>query len=48
MYNNKKISLTITSSKRFELLQMTLRGFVTFCNDLDIIDNIIFFEQFIG
>ena len=45
MYNNKKISLTITSSKRFELLQMTIRGFVTFCNDLDIIDNIIFFDD---
>lgn len=45
MYNNKKVSLTITSSKRFELLSMVLRGFFTFCEDLSIIDNVIFFDD---
>lgn len=45
MYKNKIVSLTITSSKRLELLSMTIRGFVTFCKDLDIFDNIIFFDD---
>jgi len=45
MYNNKIVSLSITSSKRYELLQMTIRAFVTFCEDLNIIDNVIFFDD---
>ena len=45
MHNNKRISLSITSCKRLDLLRRVLRSFNLFCTDLDIIDDIIFFDD---
>ena len=45
MYNNKRISLSITSCKRLNLLKRTLRSFKAFCSDFDIIDDILFFDD---
>jgi len=45
MYNNKKISLAITSCKRLHLLRRVLKAFTVFCKDIEIIDNVIFFDD---
>lgn len=45
MYKDKRISLAITSCKRLPLLRRVLKAFSVFCNDLDIIDNLIFFDD---
>ena len=45
MYNNKKVSLAITSCKRLHLLRRVLKAFTVFCEDLEIIDNVIFFDD---
>lgn len=45
MYKEKKVSLVITSCKRIYFLRRVLKAFSVFCKDLDIIDNIIFFDD---
>jgi hypothetical protein len=45
MYNNKKIGLTITSCKRIDLLRRCLKSFVIFCKEIDIIDEVLFFDD---
>ena len=45
MYGNKKISLAITSCKRLHLLSRVLKAFTVFCEDMTIIDNVIFFDD---
>jgi len=45
MYNDKKISLAITSCKRLHLLRRVLKAFTVFCEDSHIIDNVIFFDD---
>lgn len=45
MINGKIVSLSITSSKRLSMLERVLKAFSVFCNDLHIIDNIIFFDD---
>ena len=45
MYQHKKISLAITSCKRLHLLSRVLKAFTVFCEDIDIIDNVIFFDD---
>jgi hypothetical protein len=45
MYGNKKISLAITSCKRLHLLSRVLKAFTVFCEDMPIIDNVIFFDD---
>lgn len=45
MYNNKNVSLAITSCKRLHMLRRVLKAFKVFCEDLNIIDNIIFFDD---
>lgn len=45
MYKGKKISLSITSSKRIELLRRVLKAFTVFCKDMDLVDDIIFFDD---
>lgn len=45
MYGNKKISLAITSCKRLHLLSRVLKAFTVFCEDMHIIDNVIFFDD---
>ena len=45
MYQHKKISLAITSCKRLHMLRRVLKAFTVFCEDMDIIDNVIFFDD---
>ena len=45
MYNNKKVSLTIMSCKRIHFLRRVLKAFSVFCLDINIIDDIIFFDD---
>lgn len=45
MIDGKIISLSITSCKRLPMLKRVLRAFTLFCEDADIIDNIIFFDD---
>ena len=45
MINGKIVSLSITSSRRLPMLERVLKAFSVFCNDLHIIDNIIFFDD---
>jgi hypothetical protein len=45
MLKGKKVVLSITSSKRIDLLEMTLRSFSVFCRDLEIIDQILLFDD---
>ena len=45
MYNGKRVTLTITSSRRWHLLERVLRAFSLFCRDLDIIDDVVFFDD---
>jgi len=45
MYNNKKVSLVVTSCKRINLLRRVFNAFKVFCNDIDVIDDIIFFDD---
>jgi hypothetical protein len=45
MYNNKKVTLAVTSCKRLHMLSRVLKAFTVFCEDLDIIDDVIFFDD---
>jgi hypothetical protein len=45
MYKEKKISVTITSSRRLSLLERVLRSFKIFCKDFELIDIVIFFDD---
>lgn len=45
MFKDKRVSLSITSCKRIFLLERVLKAFVVFCSDIDIIDEIIFFDD---
>ena len=45
MYKNKTISLSITSCKRLHLLSRVLEAFTIFCEDIEVIDNIIFIDD---
>jgi hypothetical protein len=45
MYQDKKVSLTIISCKRINLLRRVLKAFYVFCADLDVIDEIVFFDD---
>lgn len=45
MINDRKVSLSITSSKRLPLLKRVLRAFAVFCNDIEDIDDVIFFDD---
>jgi hypothetical protein len=45
MIDGKIVSLSITSSKRLAMLERVLRAFSVFCEDLHVIDNIIFFDD---
>jgi hypothetical protein len=39
------VALTITASKRYNLLQRTITTFVKYCKDLDLFDEIILFDD---
>lgn len=43
--NHQKIILTITSSKRYDLLQKTISTFVRHCKDIDLIEEIFLFDD---
>lgn len=45
MYKGKRISLSVTSCKRLHFLERVLKAFKVFCKDLDVIDDIIFFDD---
>lgn len=45
MYNGKRLTLTITSSRRWHLLERVLRAFVLFCRDLEFLDDVVFFDD---
>jgi len=45
MYREKKISLSITSCKRWELLERVLKAFKVFCKDSHVIDKILFYDD---
>jgi hypothetical protein len=45
MYRNKKISISITSCKRIHLLRKVLKAFTVFCKDIDLLDEVIFFDD---
>lgn len=45
MYNNKKIALSFTSSKRLYFLRRVMKAFDVFCQDKNIIDTIIFYDD---
>lgn len=45
MYKNKKVSILITSCKRIHFLRRVLKAFNVFCKDLNIIDDVIFFDD---
>ena len=44
-YFGKKVSIVITSCKRFHLLRRTLYALSACCEDIDIVDNILFFDD---
>ena len=44
-YNGKKVSIVITSCKRFHLLRRALYGLSACCEDLNIVDEILFFDD---
>jgi hypothetical protein len=45
MYKDRKISLSVTSCKRIYFLRRVLKAFSVFCKDLDLLDEIIFFDD---
>ena len=45
MYREKKISLSITSCKRWGLLERVLKAFKVFCKDSHVIDKILFYDD---
>lgn len=45
MYNGKRVSLVITSSRRWHLLERVLRSFCIFCRDFDLLDDVLFFDD---
>lgn len=45
MYKNKKIALSITSCRRIYLLRRVLKAFTVFCKDMDLLDEVIFFDD---
>ena len=44
-YRGKKVSVVITSCKRFHLLRRTLYALSACCEDIEIVDNILFFDD---
>lgn len=44
-YKNKKVVIAITSCKRFNLLRRTLYGLSVCCEDIGIVDEILFFDD---
>lgn len=45
MYREKKISLSITSCKKWGLLERVLKAFKVFCKDSHVIDKILFYDD---
>ena len=45
MYNGKRISLVVTSSRRWHLLERVLRAFCVFCKDFELLDDVLFFDD---
>jgi hypothetical protein len=45
MYKGKKISISITSSRRFPLLRRKLKSLTVFCKDINLLDEVIFFDD---
>lgn len=45
MYREKKISLSVTSCKRYGLLERVLKAFKVFCKDIDVIDKVLFYDD---
>lgn len=45
MYNGKKVILTTTACKRINLLKAAIKSFGIFCEDLNIIDEIHYFDD---
>jgi len=44
-YNGKKVTIVVTSCKRFHLLRRTLYALSACCEDLNIVDEILFFDD---
>ena len=45
MYKNKKISISTTSCRRLHFLRRVLKSFTVFCKDLELLDEVIFFDD---
>jgi len=45
MHKNKRIAISVTSCKRIHLLRRVLKAFVVFCEDIHLLDEVIFFDD---